>query len=112
MEYLLDLDGQIMDMGSGHWVKIEARQVPPTPGRPAGVNYSLCLFSPEGERLLCYDNAHAVRDGSGPAAARRIEQDHVHKGERVRPYAYLDADTLLGDFWADVNAILKERGVP
>ena len=36
MEYLLDLDGQIMDMGDGHWVKIEARPVPPTPGRPAG----------------------------------------------------------------------------
>lgn len=112
MEYLLDLDGQIMDMGDGHWVKIEAQQVPPTRGRPAGINYSLCLFGPEGERLLCYDNAHTVREGSGPGAGRRVEHDHVHKGGRIRPYAYADADTLLRDFWADVEAILKQRGVP
>ena len=28
----------------------------------------------------------------------------------VRPYDYRDAATLLTDFWAEVYAVLKERG--
>jgi hypothetical protein len=31
---LLDLDGSILEMGEGYWVKIDARQVPPDVGRP------------------------------------------------------------------------------
>jgi len=27
------------------------------------------------------------------------------------PYEYKDAATLLSDFWAEVDAVLKERGV-
>ena len=30
---------------------------------------------------------------------------------RIRPYAYRDATTLIGDFWATVDAVLRERGV-
>jgi hypothetical protein len=29
----------------------------------------------------------------------------------VRLYEYQDAATLLADFWAEVDAVLKERGV-
>jgi len=29
----------------------------------------------------------------------------------VRPYAYRDADTLMDDFWHEVEAILKREGV-
>jgi hypothetical protein len=29
----------------------------------------------------------------------------------VRPYEYQDAATLLADFWALVDAVLRERGV-
>jgi hypothetical protein len=29
----------------------------------------------------------------------------------VKPYEYSDSATLLADFWADVDALLKERGV-
>jgi hypothetical protein len=29
----------------------------------------------------------------------------------VRPYEYTDAATLLADFWAEVDAVLEERGV-
>jgi hypothetical protein len=59
--------------------------------------------------LLGFDNAHAIKEGSGPGARTRIEYDHRHKGERVRFYLYKDAATLLADFWADVDLILKER---
>jgi len=29
----------------------------------------------------------------------------------VRPYAYRDADTLMDDFWREVEAIVKKEGV-
>jgi hypothetical protein len=29
----------------------------------------------------------------------------------VRPYGYRDAATLLEDFWAAVDALLREQGV-
>jgi hypothetical protein len=29
----------------------------------------------------------------------------------VKPYDYRDAVTLLADFWATVDAVLRERGV-
>jgi hypothetical protein len=35
----------------------------------------------------------------------------LHRGESVRGYRYRDADTLLEDFWREVEAILKREGV-
>jgi len=29
----------------------------------------------------------------------------------IRPYDYRDAASLLADFWNEVDAVLKERGV-
>jgi hypothetical protein len=29
----------------------------------------------------------------------------------VHPYAYRDADTLMDDFWLEVEAILKREGI-
>jgi hypothetical protein len=49
------------------------------------------------------------RLGKGQPA--RVEQDHRHRRLTVRPYQYRDAATLLADFWAEVDAVLKERGV-
>jgi hypothetical protein len=109
--YLIDLDGQIMELGSGFWIKISARRVPASSERPAGIDYSLCLFSPEDERLLCYDNAHPIREGTGPGAKKSKMNDHVHRGGRILPYAYANAAALLEAFWNDVNRILDERGV-
>jgi hypothetical protein len=47
---------------------------------------------------LGFDNAHPIREGSGPGAQTRIEYDHKHAGERNRFYDYEDATTLLADF--------------
>ena len=112
MYLLLDLDGSILEMGEGYWVKIKARRVPPDVGRPDGVNYSLSLLSPDGDRLVGYDNAHSVRTGSGPASRRDPPFDHRHRDHQAKPYEYTDAATLLGDFWADVVRVLQEEGVP
>jgi hypothetical protein len=38
-------------------------------------------------------------------------RDHLHRGETVRPYQYRDADTLIDDFWREVEAMLKEAGI-
>ena len=37
--------------------------------------------------------------------------DPRHRLQTVKPYAYEDAATLLADFWQEVDAVLKERGV-
>jgi len=104
LDSLLDLDGVQYVIGTeGYWVRFVVRRVPADIGRPHGLNYSLTLHDGDGQRLVGYDNAHPV--GRGP------EHDHRHGPGRVRPYAYRDAATLLSDFWADVEAVLRERGV-
>jgi hypothetical protein len=111
LDVLLDLDGQRFTFEpSGYSVKFEVRKVPATPERPHGIGYSLTLHSPEGARLVGFDNAHAVRASRGPAGARK-ELDHRHRLGTTRPYRYSDAGQLLEDFWREVYAVLDELGV-
>ena len=92
-------------------MRSDVKRVPPTPERPDGIDYSLTLHGPGGQRLIGFDNAHVVQPTTGPSGRSRRRHDHRHRHGRVRPYAYEDAATLLADFWRDVDAILKERGV-
>lgn len=114
LDALLDLDGQVfvIDPAGGHWVKFVVRSVEPTAERPHGLSYSLTLHEASGERLVGFDNAHPVAGRSGPAA-RVVARphDHKHRLRAVRPYDYQDAANLLADFWAEVEAVLAERGV-
>lgn len=55
--------------------------------------------------MMGFDNAHPVQ------GKRRAEQDHRHRLRTVRPYDYRDAATLLADFWAEVEALMRERGI-
>jgi hypothetical protein len=64
-----------------------------------------------GERLVGFDNAHPVRGRSGPGGRPGPALDHRHRLETVRPYEYKDAATLLADFWAVVDAVLREKGI-
>lgn len=111
MEPLLELHGSILEMGEGYWVKIEATRVPPDKGRPQGIAYSLTLHSPQNDRLLGYDNAHAIRSGNGPGGRAKPPNDHCHKNGSAKRYHWIDAEKLLCDFWEDVNTILSEEGV-
>jgi hypothetical protein len=61
--------------------------------------------------LVGFDNAHGVRESAGPGGRGRRAQDHKHRLKTVRPYEYKDAATLLTDFWTEVEAVLRERGV-
>ena len=81
-----------------------------TAERSHGLNYSLTLHAPDGERLVGFDNAHAVREGRGPGRRRSGEHDHRHRLRTIRSYEYTDAVTLLGDFWKEVDEVPRERG--
>ncbi len=80
--------------------------VPVGPEKPHGLNYSLTLHGPDGERVAGFDNAHPVKGVKG-----RRNFDHRHRLKTVRPYEYKDAATLLADFWTLVDAVLREKGI-
>jgi hypothetical protein len=107
LDTLLDLDGLtlVVDPDGGHWVRFVVTQVPFTLEKPHGLDYSLTLHGPGGERLVGFDNAHPVG-----RQKRGEPQDHRHRIQTVRPYDYSDAATLLADFWTAVDAVLKEKG--
>lgn len=113
LDALLDLDGQILvvDPTGGHWVKFRVKRVASSPEQPHGLAYSLTLHDEAGVRLVGFDNAHPVRPTSGPSGRKRRRRDHKHRFHNVRAYDYADAATLLQDFWVEVDAVLKERGV-
>jgi len=110
LERLLDLDGQIMEVGGGCWAEFAVKRVPPCEAKPHGIDYGLCLLAPDGTRLVGYDNAHPVRKARGRKMADT--NDHRHKGKRVRAYSYVDAETLMFDFWADVELALRGSSIP
>lgn len=112
LDDLLLLDGQVLvvDPDGGHWVKFIVHRVPVTAERPHGLDYSLTLHDASGNRLVGFDNAHTVRTGAGPGGKAGL-RDHRHRLRTVRPYEYRGAADLLADFWAEVDAVLKERGV-
>jgi hypothetical protein len=110
---LLDLDGQVfvVDEKGGYWVKFEVRQVAVTSERPHGLDYSLTLHGRDNQRLVGFDNAHAVRSSAGPGGTGPKAFDHKHRLRTIRPYDYRDAAALLTDFWIEVDAVLREKGV-
>ena len=108
LDTLLDLDGLtlVVDPRGGYWVRFVVTRVPSTPEKPHGLDYSLTLHGSNGERLVGFDNAHPTGKQK-----RGDPQDHRHRIRTVRPYEYSDVATLLADFWTEVDAVLKERGV-
>ena len=114
LDTLLFLDGErfVLDSDGKFWVKFEVKQCSVTVERPHGLKYSLTLHDEGGARLLGFDNAHPIREGSGPGARTRIEYDHKHSGEQIRFYVYEDAATLLAAFWTEVEMRLQKRSKP
>lgn len=113
LDHLLDLDGQVLviDPEGGHWVRFVVTRVPAIEAKPHGLDYSLTLHGPDGDRLVGFDNAHPVRRTAGPGGRRQGAQDHKHRLKTVRPYDYRDAATLIADFWQEVETVLAEKGI-
>jgi hypothetical protein len=108
LDVLLDLDGQVLvvDPAGGYWVRFVVTRVSVSSEKPHGIDYSLTLHGPDGERLVGFDNAHPVGRGK-----RGEPQDHRHRLRTIKTYEYRDAATLLADFWSTVDMVLRERGV-
>ncbi|HSX20418.1 MAG TPA: DUF6516 family protein [Gammaproteobacteria bacterium] len=90
---------------SGYWYKIAARRLRIADSNfPENVKYSLTLHSPDGKRVLGYDNAH-------PIVGCKFDEpfDHVHKGARIVKYPYKGAMQLMTDFFRDIDVILDLR---
>ena len=105
--YFLELDGTVhfVDEKCRYRIEIEAKRTDVTPERPHGLSYSLKLHDSEGERILGFDNAHPV-----PAGKRYRFHDHKHRINRTRVYEFVDAETLIVDFYRAVDQILREKG--
>lgn len=113
LEFLLAFDGRIHHLEEGYWIKFEIERVKATRQRPHGLSYSFTLHAPDGTRLVGFDNAHGA-----PAAGSRFKRrprasDHWHRTESDagRPYAFMDAATLIDDFLDEVERVLGERGI-
>ncbi|MGC2812195.1 MAG: hypothetical protein WA303_17685, partial [Bradyrhizobium sp.] len=57
LDVLLDLDGQVLvvDPEGSHRVRFVVTRVPVSPEKPHGIDYSLTLHGPDGERLVGFD---------------------------------------------------------
>jgi len=105
MDNLLVLDGDryFVDEKGEFEVVFKVVSVEVTPQMPHGIKYSLVLLNAKSDRIVGFDNAHAVKKGSGPSKKRTKRFDHKHVGNRVTPYDFKNALTLLEDFWAEVD---------
>ncbi len=95
LDVLLDLDGQVLVVNpdGGHWVRFVVTRVACVAREASRVGLLADSARPGWERLVGFDNAHAV------ARQKRGEpQDHRHRLRTIKAYEYRDAATLLGDF--------------
>lgn len=112
IENLLDLDGirYVVDERLGLWVKFEAKRVSITKDRPHGIRYSLSLHNRSNERIMGFDNAHAIEHGKKANVKPKRVFDHWHRDDKDngRPYLYKTSGKLVEDFWKEVEKILKK----
>ena len=113
LEFLLAFDGRVHWLEQGYWLKFQIRRVEPTAERPHGLRYAFTLHGPEGGRLVGFDNAHGVPAAGSHFKERPAAADHWHRTEtdEGRPYAFVSAEQLVADFFAEVRRVLTERGV-
>ena len=111
LEILLSLDGTEYTEENGYWYKIEASRVEPTTERPHGIRYNLTFHDNYNQRILGFDNAHAVKAKKhGYYTGSIVSYDHVHRSIKDKgvPYEFENAQQLLNDFLNEVNSILSK----
>ncbi len=113
LEFLLAFDGRIHHLEKGYWIKFEIKRVKSSEERPHGLSYSFTLHAPSGKRLIGFDNAHVVAATGSRYKTRPRTRDHWHRTESDsgRPYRFVNVETLLDDFFSEVERVLQERGV-
>jgi Family of unknown function (DUF6516) len=114
LEFLLAFDGRVHHLEEGYWLKFEIKRVAAGEARPHGLSYSFTLHAPDGRRLVGFDNAHGVPARGSRFRRAPASSDHWHRTENDvgSPYHFVDADTLLQDFFRGVRRVLQDRGIP
>jgi hypothetical protein len=81
---------------------------------PHGIAYSFTFHSPEGVRLLGFDNAHPIPHAGGRYVKPSVEADHWHRTstDEGRPYSFVSVSQLLEDFFTGVERICEASGIP
>jgi hypothetical protein len=112
LENLLELNDVkfVIDETLGLWVKFQVQKIEKTPERPHGIRYSLTLHDRTNNRILGFDNSHAVEYSSKKKGLPRRIHDHWHrdKTDKGKPYVYQNAGKLLEDFWTEVDKTIKK----
>ncbi|MFV1951373.1 MAG: DUF6516 family protein [Nitrospinota bacterium] len=85
-----------IELKDGAIVETRLWEVPTSKDKPHGYKYSL-VYIIKGERLIGYDNA----EGKG---------DHRHYGSSEETYRFKDVDSLVRDFFNDVEKIRGGEG--
>ena len=113
LEFLLAFDGGTHWYERGYHLRFRIRRVEPGAERPHGLQYAFTLHGPDGRRLVGFDNAHAVPARRTRSRRQTRAADHRHRTaeDPGRPYHFVDAETLLVDFFAEVERVLTEHGV-
>ncbi len=113
LEYLLAYDGLIHWLDEGYSLRFVIKKTKPTKPRPHGLRYSFTVHDGDAKRILGFDNAHQVPEPGGKYKKVPDEHDHWHRTEndKGRPYKFVDADTLLQDFFREAERVLKKRGI-
>jgi len=113
LEFLLAFDGRIHHLEKGYWLKFDITRVKPTAKQPHGLSYSFTLHAPDGTRLVGFDNAHDVPPRGSRFKRRGEASDHWHRTEKDPggPYVFKDAETLIDNFFDEVERVLGERGL-
>ena len=110
LETLLELDGSVLEQEGGFWIKIEARQVPPSPHALSGIR------EPHAARSV-WNTGPRLRQRTAVKppkkfkfAGQRLPYDHRHRSasDKGVPYAFESAQRLLQDFFAEVDRVIKE----
>lgn len=109
LDNLLAMDGLRLNIEDEYWVKINASLVEQTQERPHGIKYSLSLHDGNNQRLMGFDNAHAVQVSRG-FKGRRFVYDHQHRSIRDTgvEYHFQSPGQLLIDFWDEVENVLSQ----
>jgi len=113
LEFLLAFNGRVHRYAGGYWLKFEITKVKQSDERPHGLDYSFTLHGPDNRRLIGFDNAHGVPAKGSRFRKRPKAMDHWHRTEtdEGRPYDFKDAETLIDDFFDEVERVLKEHGI-
>ena len=109
LETLLSLDGEVFPMDSGYWTKFEVKVVEADERMPHGIRYSLTLHDRSNRRVFGIDNAHAYKPKRKRYGAGKTTWDHRHLREKVAPYEFESAGSLLEDFWHEVYRIMDDE---